>query len=149
MNYQKYVFLQLIFKISTKQKQFSNREHAEHYNGLEWAYNGPGAVTRVLQKICQTNITYEMTPERCWDFTVYPIKTFYPIHHLNTTYFFNSTKSTVQTALRKVKHAPAIHLFNSNSAKYKNKYSDKSALRILAEKNCPKVLSAVPIGEDY
>lgn len=139
----------MVLIIEIFSSKFSNREFVEHYNGTELVHNGPGALTRVLQKICRTNLTYEMTPKACSDFKVHPIETFYPIYHLETIDLFNSTSSGVETTLEKVKKSPAIHLFNSYSFKYKSKYLDETVLKILAKQNCPKVLSAVPIGEDF
>lgn len=129
--------------------KFKNRKHVDGYNDKILNYFEQGALTKVLLDLCVTNNTNEKTIKSCSGFEVYPTKTFYPINHLETADFFNSTSSTVQSTMEKVTNSMAVHLYDSNSFKYKSKYSDETVLKILAKQNCPKVLAAVPIGEDF
>jgi len=42
-------------------------EIRDNFRGDDWGANGPGVITRVLQKLCQSNNTTEMSRERCQD----------------------------------------------------------------------------------
>lgn len=112
------------------------------FNGSDWANNGPGVITRVLQTICKTKNTIEITRERCSGFKVYPHNEFYVVSWPHWQMFFNPNFTDITLAL--AKDSPAIHVWNRLSVD--EKVGKNVAYGTLAKKNCPNVYV---MSEDY
>lgn len=103
-----------------------------------WAHNGPWLLTRILKDICNKEEIWDMTPEECWGFKVFPPEEFYPIHWEEWQKYFydNYTGETLEMT----KNATAVHLWNNLSFGEKtHKSQPQNAHAAIAAKNCPKV----------
>ncbi|GLG95316.1 Lactosylceramide 4-alpha-galactosyltransferase [Gryllus bimaculatus] len=58
-----------------------------------WSYNGPGAITRALKKVCNVQEVLEMTEEMCGGFRLLSTSTFYAIPWQNWNLFFTEESS--------------------------------------------------------
>ncbi|KAL5280286.1 hypothetical protein ACFFRR_004329 [Megaselia abdita] len=116
------------------------------FRGDIWAHNGPSRITGVLMNdICKTNVTRNMTAERCHGFQVFPVNKFYAIHYSIWNYFFEE-KFLSQT-LEMTKDSLLIHVWNKMSSESKFKVGTQAAYGVYAEKFCPLIYSS--IGEYF
>uniref|UniRef100_A0A182MJS3 Alpha 1,4-glycosyltransferase domain-containing protein n=1 Tax=Anopheles culicifacies TaxID=139723 RepID=A0A182MJS3_9DIPT len=113
------------------------RDLLANFNGKDWGNNGPGVVTRVLQKYCHTRSTVHMTRERCRHFTVYPIETFYAIQYEDFKQFFE--EQYLEQALVTLNHSIVVHVWNKFSKSHPVRVGSRVAYGVLADKYCPKV----------
>lgn len=119
------------------------KENTENYLPQDWAYSGPGAVTRVLQKICRKNYVADLRPEFCWGLTVFPSNAFYPVHWTQWSKYFDASRDNLNETLNAIQDSIAVHMWNRMSAqKILSKSEPKTVYGILAEKNCPNVFEA-------
>ncbi|XP_031634984.1 lactosylceramide 4-alpha-galactosyltransferase-like [Contarinia nasturtii] len=117
------------------------KEFSSSFNGFKWAHNGPGILTRVLKKICQAQLTSDMTPEKCLRFNVLPQNTFYAIKSKQWQMFFNP--NATQETLRLTRNSVLVHVWNKYSAsQIIRKRRKKTAYDVIASINCPKVYQA-------
>lgn len=135
----------MIFNFSNFQINF--RENTENYQPNLWGHSGPGAVTRVLQRICNQTHVEDMTLERCGGFKVFPPSTFFPIDYNNWAEFYDTNQSVVESTLKASQDSIAVHMWNkmSNGIKVVKSKDAKSAFQIMAQKNCPKVFDATEL----
>lgn len=117
---------------------------ARTFNGKIWATNGPLLVTRVLQRVCNTTLSKEMTHERC-GFQVLPINTFYAIYYPSFALFFDP--KAAENVFSQVKDSILIHVWNKLSFQSKLKKGSGAAYGLLAELHCNKVYNNC--GEDF
>jgi lactosylceramide 4-alpha-galactosyltransferase len=113
-------------------------EVRSNFKGQDWGSNGPALMTRVLQKLCNTTKTEEMSRQKCRGlFEVRPVSDFYPIMHNNFTTFFNESalNMTLQTLAQKKSYT--IHFWNKLSSGYKISAGSKQPYGFLAAKYCP------------
>lgn len=104
---------------------------------------GAEALTRVLMKICRRNHIADLLPNYCWGFKVYPPNAFNPISPEAWELYFNTDPVIVRQTLDNVKTSIAVHLWDLYSApKVIDKFREKSAYGMLAERNCPNVFRA-------
>ncbi|XP_015109842.1 lactosylceramide 4-alpha-galactosyltransferase isoform X2 [Diachasma alloeum] len=113
------------------------RDLKKNFRGNVWGNNGPGVITRTLQKLCATKYARDMTPHRCRGFTVYPPSAFYPIHYKKWKLYFdekekNSTMSIIRRAL-------AIHVWNKLSSSEIISPPSQVPYALVASEYCPKV----------
>ncbi|XP_052892304.1 lactosylceramide 4-alpha-galactosyltransferase-like [Anopheles moucheti] len=113
------------------------RDLLANFNGKDWGNNGPGVVTRVLQKYCHTRSTVHMTRERCRHFTVYPINAFYAIGYEDYKQFFEA--QYLEQALVTLNQSIVVHVWNKFSKTHPVQVGSRVAYGVLAEKHCPKV----------
>ncbi|CAK1596550.1 unnamed protein product [Parnassius mnemosyne] len=97
-------------------------EIKENYRGDLWAYNGPGAITRVLKNICNTTDLNQMTPEKCKGFSVYAQNYFYPVHWSEKEKYFESGRvlDTPNTYTHHIWNKLTHGLKVPNDSKYAN-----------------------------
>lgn len=107
------------------------------FDGQDWGNNGPGVITRVLHKVCQTEYPPLMTRSRCHDFNVFPVDAFYAVHWEDWRYFFEE-RYTNKT-LRMTKDSIAVHVWNKHSVNTKIKVGSNVAYGLLAAEYCPRV----------
>lgn len=110
------------------------------FDGTRWGHNGPGVITRVLQKICNTNFPQLMTSKRCLGFKVYPLDAFYAVRWWNWEQFFKEEYSN--DVLKLTNDSIIVHVWNKHSSNKSIKVGSKAAYAILAEKHCPRVYSS-------
>ncbi|VVC37810.1 Nucleotide-diphospho-sugar transferases,Glycosyltransferase, DXD sugar-binding [Cinara cedri] len=92
-------------------------DFVENYRGYEWAYNGPGVITRALQKVCNTDSIDIMDKVMCKGFTVYKPEAFCPISWNEWFLYFDENES--ENTMAKLKGSMGIHTWN-----YLSKYTD-------------------------
>uniref|UniRef100_A0A336N0A8 CSON003860 protein n=1 Tax=Culicoides sonorensis TaxID=179676 RepID=A0A336N0A8_CULSO len=117
------------------------REFMKTYNGSEYAYNGPGLLTRVAQRLCFTTETKKMKRGPCYDFEILDTKLFYPIGYNAKDPLFNPNNLT-QT-LDMVKDAYAVHCWNGLVGQVHLKKGTQAAIGVLAERHCPFTYESV------
>uniref|UniRef100_A0A182QPW0 Alpha 1,4-glycosyltransferase domain-containing protein n=1 Tax=Anopheles farauti TaxID=69004 RepID=A0A182QPW0_9DIPT len=113
------------------------RDLLANFNGKDWGNNGPGVITRVLQKYCHTHSTVHMTRERCRHFTVYPISAFYAIGYEDYRQFFET--AYLDQALTTLNHSIVVHVWNKFSKNHPVVVGSRVAYGVLADQYCPKV----------
>lgn len=96
-------------------------------------------LTRVCEKICNTEIRTNWTRERCAGLTFHPKETFYPISWSNYTLYFEPNDR--DEALKLTKNATLVHVWNDRSKDIWNKIGTNNAYQVLAAKYCPVVYS--------
>lgn len=115
-----------------------HREFSDKFNGNDWGKNGPGVITRVLGKICNTAIVSEMKPENCDGFKVFEQSAFYAVPWREWEKFMKP--ETVDEVLNATQNSVFIHVWNKYSIQQKIKrIGPKTAYGIVAKKNCPRV----------
>ncbi|XP_052865868.1 lactosylceramide 4-alpha-galactosyltransferase-like [Anopheles cruzii] len=113
------------------------RDLLANFNGKDWGNNGPGVITRVLQKYCHARTTVHMTRERCKHFTVHPIKAFYAIGFDDFKQFFE--ESFLEQALSTLNQSIVVHVWNKFSKSHPVVVGSRVAYGVLADQHCPKV----------
>ncbi|XP_019700358.1 lactosylceramide 4-alpha-galactosyltransferase isoform X2 [Harpegnathos saltator] len=89
------------------------RDLKKNFRGDLWGNNGPGVITRTLQKFCATKYARDMTTARCHSFTVFPPSIFYPVHYKKWKNYFE-VKNSNET-MKILNKAKAIHVWNKLS----------------------------------
>ncbi|XP_068631963.1 zinc finger protein 540-like [Battus philenor] len=97
--------------IGRKISKATMREIQTNYKSNDWGYNGPGAITRVLKKICFTSNVTEMSARWCGGFQVYGPELFYPIRWRNARDYF------IRGELKN-KEAYVYHVWNHYTKNY-------------------------------
>lgn len=112
---------------------------SKSFNGFNWGHNGPGVITRLLQKLCGVAEAYDMLNNNCGGFQVMPPNAFYPIAWWNWTLYFDPLLADRTLAV--VESSYAIHVWNKHSSRTKV-WKDSAYARV-AQKFCPKVYKAL------
>ncbi|XP_050426489.1 lactosylceramide 4-alpha-galactosyltransferase-like isoform X2 [Adelges cooleyi] len=118
-------------------------DYANNYRGNDWGYNGPGVITRALQKICNTENISEMTKDKCQGFTVYDQDTFCPVSWKDWYSYFNSNTSA--EVMKKINNSIGIHVWNNHSKNTVVKVGSTQPYGLIAQKYCPNVFSLAKI----
>ncbi|CAH1645298.1 unnamed protein product [Spodoptera littoralis] len=93
--------------------------------------NGPGVMTRVLHRLCNTSDPTEWSAKTCQGVEVYGPEYFYPVHYTRANDYFKSGK------LQNVSDAYAHHLWNKMTS---NKTIEKdSPYDEMAQRLCPLI----------
>ncbi|XP_018313109.1 uncharacterized protein [Mycetomoellerius zeteki] len=115
------------------------RDLKKNFRGDVWGNNGPGVITRTLQKLCATTYAGDMTTNRCHGFVVYPPSVFYPIHYKNWKKYFEIKDSNV--TLKILNKAKAIHVWNNLSKAEKVRVNSNVPYAVIARNYCPRVFN--------
>lgn len=115
---------------------FIFRELTRNYDGLSWGNNGPYLVTKVLQKLCNTTLSTEITHEHC-NFQVLPIDNFYAIPYTVHRHFFDP--DTLDDVLGRIKDSYLVHIWNKLNFDAPLRTGSAVAYGILADIHCNKV----------
>ncbi|GLG95317.1 uncharacterized protein GBIM_02311 [Gryllus bimaculatus] len=83
------------------------------YRPDQWGYNGPGAITRALKKVCNVQEVPGMTEKKCGGFHLLPTSTFYAIPWRNWNLFF--TEKSSEETMKVISKNLAVHVWNSRS----------------------------------
>ncbi|KZC04750.1 PREDICTED: lactosylceramide 4-alpha-galactosyltransferase-like [Dufourea novaeangliae] len=115
------------------------RDLKTNYRGDIWGNNGPGVITRTVQKICSTKNVRDMTTTRCHGFKVFPPSAFYPVHYKKwEMYFETKDKNTTMKMLEK---AMTIHVWNKLSRSRQIRVNSDVPYAVVAREHCPKVFN--------
>lgn len=113
-----------------------------NFRPKEWNYNGPKLLTHMLENhVCHTSLA-EMTPHKCGEFKVFPVKKFYPINYDNWEQLFNAKYT--EKVLRAIENATTIHFWNNltrDKILIKSKIKP-TAYETIAAENCPTAFKA-------
>ncbi|KAF3426284.1 hypothetical protein E2986_07236 [Frieseomelitta varia] len=115
------------------------RDVRANFRGDIWGNNGPGVITRTLQKLCSTKHVRDMTTSRCHGFKVFSPSAFYPIHYKKWKVYFK-TKDRNKT-MKIVEKAMAIHVWNKFSKSEKVNVNSDVPYVIIARNHCPRVFN--------
>lgn len=115
------------------------RGFIENYNPGHWSANGPILITKVLQDICNTTITSEMTRENCRGFNIYDASHFYAISWQIYIDALSKDPEKVKKMFSIIENSTLIHMSNCFSANNVIQVDTPITYGILAEMNCPKV----------
>lgn len=115
------------------------RDVRTNFRGDVWGNNGPGVITRELQKLCSTKYIREMTTVRCRGFKVFSPSVFYPIHYKKWKMYFESQDRN--TTMEIVKKARAIHVWNKLSRYEEVRVDSEVPYAIIARKYCPRIFN--------
>ncbi|KAF7993056.1 hypothetical protein HCN44_005837 [Aphidius gifuensis] len=107
----------------------------KNFRGDNWGNNGPGVITRVLQKLCSTKNVADMTTSKCQGFTVYPPSDFFPIPWKKWKLYFDAKEKN--KTMDKIKNSRTIHLWNLHSKSERINVGDQVPYGIIANKYCP------------
>ncbi|KAJ8728397.1 hypothetical protein PYW08_016782 [Mythimna loreyi] len=95
-----------------------------------WVHNGPGAITRVLRKMCTTKKLAKWSSKTCQGLEVYSPEYFFPLHYsLKHKYFTAGEKNS--------KDAYTHHFWNKLT--YNMKIEKDSPYEKMAQKYCPTI----------
>jgi lactosylceramide 4-alpha-galactosyltransferase len=119
---------------------FLIRDLLINFNGNDWGNNGPGVITRILHKVCQTTVPDQMDRARCHSFKVFPIEAFYAIRWPDFRYFFE--EKYLNETMAAINQSIVVHVWNKHSRKLSVKVGSNVAYGLLAEEYCPKVYRA-------
>lgn len=109
------------------------------WNPTDWIAQGPGLITLVMNQLCRTKNTAEMTYERCGGVRALPTKEILAIDFGKRNYFFEDT--FLEEGLKIIENSTVTHLWNAFSGKVKVLKSSYNLLNHLARRNCPSVFS--------
>ncbi|KAK0087617.1 hypothetical protein PV325_000564 [Microctonus aethiopoides] len=121
-------------------RRFANAclyEIITNFRGDDWAYNGPGVITRTLNKMCNTIFVWRMTTERCDGFTVLSSSAFYPIYYSNWKQYFEIGNK--QSTMKAIDNSLAIHVWNKFSHSTVVKVGSAVPYAEIAYQYCPRV----------
>jgi lactosylceramide 4-alpha-galactosyltransferase len=116
-------------------------EIRDNFQGDDWGANGPGVITRVVQRLCRTKDTTEMSRQRCKDgFEVMLPHYFYPIPWRKWRLYFE--QATSNATMKMLNESYAIHVWNKFSIHAKIQVGSRQPYGLLANKFCPKIYSS-------
>ena len=115
------------------------RDLKKNFRGDIWGNNGPGVITRSLQKICSTKYARDMSTTRCQGFKVFPPSAFYPVHYKKWKMYFETRDKN--TTMKMLEKAMVIHVWNKLSKSQEVRVNSDVPYAVIARKHCPKVFS--------
>ncbi|CAO1335187.1 unnamed protein product [Diamesa hyperborea] len=111
-----------------------------NFDGQQRKQNSNVLLTKMLQNLCNTSKTKEMTVETCKGFRVLPSKDCYAINYIEYTKFFDEYQS--KETIKKLKDSLIAHIWNKQTSQIRLSVHSSAAYIELAKENCPKVLHA-------
>ncbi|KOC61541.1 Lactosylceramide 4-alpha-galactosyltransferase [Habropoda laboriosa] len=116
------------------------RDMKANFRGDIWGNNGPGVITRTVQKICSAKHIRHMTTTRCRGFKVFAPSAFYPVHYKKWKMYFET--KDMNTTMKMVEKARAIHVWNKLSKFEEVRVDSNVPYAIIARKHCPKIFNS-------
>lgn len=113
------------------------------FKGDEWAWNGPGVITRSLKKYCQASKVSDLIEHKCKDFTVYPQSAFSPIHWRQWSKYFTTDEKVRDSVMKEIKNSYVIHVWNYLSKGTNITLGSIQPYGAIAREQCPKVYSTI------
>ncbi|XP_050548333.1 lactosylceramide 4-alpha-galactosyltransferase-like [Daktulosphaira vitifoliae] len=114
-------------------------DYVNNYRGYNWGYNGPGVITRTLQKMCNTNSIVEMNKDKCQGFTIFDSDAFCPVRWEDWYNYFNASMS--DEIMNSIKNSIGIHVWNQHSKNTNIFIGSKQPYGLVAQSYCPEVFS--------
>ncbi|KAH8294639.1 hypothetical protein KR018_000710 [Drosophila ironensis] len=113
-----------------------------NYNANDWGSNGPGVITRIAKKHCNTTSIQSMIhkPSRCKGFKVFDQQAFYAVPWRQWKDFFESKK--LNKTMKATAKSYVIHIWNKFSKYQKLKTRENNAYVRYAKINCPRTFAA-------
>ncbi|CAH0579507.1 unnamed protein product [Chrysodeixis includens] len=96
-----------------------------------WIHNGPGAITRVLHKLCKTHNLAEWSTSTCQGLEIYGPEYFYPIHYSKKDQYFKAGE------LQGAENAYTHHLWNKLT--HDMEIEKDSPYEKMAKQYCPTI----------
>ena len=109
---------------------------ASNFNGEDWGANGPKALTKVMNELCNVNDADNMSPEKCLGIKVYPASAFYKVPWRKWKDIFDVSKA--EEVMLSLKDSIILHTwgrFSSNTSILNR--NNMSAYLKIASINCP------------
>ncbi|XP_063709149.1 lactosylceramide 4-alpha-galactosyltransferase-like [Culicoides brevitarsis] len=116
------------------------KELRSTFDGSIWAHNGPGVLTRVISRLCETTFTKLMTPEACSGFKVLSVETFAPVLWTYHKFYFQTENA--KDVMKVVEKAYVIHLFNHMNKYIPVEKTSDVAYALIAKKQCPDMFGS-------
>ncbi|XP_033165006.1 lactosylceramide 4-alpha-galactosyltransferase [Drosophila mauritiana] len=118
------------------------RDLEANYNANKWGTNGPGVITRVAKKQCNTDNIKSVinNPKRCNGFKIFDANAFYAISWRQWKDFFEPNRLNV--TMKRISKSPVIHVWNKFSKGWKLKTKANCAYTKLAKTHCPRSFAA-------
>ncbi|KAK7870308.1 hypothetical protein R5R35_003700 [Gryllus longicercus] len=113
------------------------RELRDDFDGNDWSHNGPGVITRVLQRLCDASQVSDMTPERCAGFRVLPPSAFFPVPWPQWRRYFQEQGAALTMAA--INGSYVIHVWNRMSAAAIVSLHSEQPYAQVARQFCPRV----------
>ncbi|KAG7189715.1 hypothetical protein KM043_017383 [Ampulex compressa] len=130
------------FDVTGMGRQVANaclRDLKKNFRGYIWGNNGPGVITRTLQKFCSTKYAQNMTTARCHGFRVFPPTAFYPVHYKKWRKYFDIKDRNA--TMKSLENSMVIHLWNKLSQAEQVDVDSDVPYAAIARKYCPEVFS--------
>ena len=112
---------------------------ASQFDGQNWGANGPLALTKVMNDVCQVDSADKMAPEKCLGVKIYPPEVFYKIPFRQWKDIFDESKAVQVADL--LRDSIILHTwgrFSMNEPVVKDEHHQSAFLKI-ARMNCPVV----------
>lgn len=118
------------------------RDFQQNFDGGDWGNNGPGVITRVVQRICGTHDIALMIEnrKRCMGFKVFDRNAFYAVPWKHWRHFFEP--QLLEQTLVHTKDSYVVHVWNNLSKQQAIKVGSSTAYGKYAEQHCPKAYAA-------
>lgn len=118
------------------------RDFQQNFDGSDWGNNGPGVITRVVQRICGTQDIALMIDDRkrCMGFKVFDRNAFYAVPWKHWRHFFEP--QLLEQTLTHTKDSYVVHVWNNLSKQQAIKVGSSTAYGKYAEQHCPKAYAA-------
>jgi lactosylceramide 4-alpha-galactosyltransferase len=111
----------------------------DNFRGDDWGSNGPGVITRMLKRVCNTQDATKMTRKKCSGFAVLPPSAFYPISWKKWKLYFDESASN--STMIRLSHSYGIHVWNKFSSTENVTVGSRQPYGLVAQKFCPRVYS--------
>lgn len=118
------------------------QDFQKNFDGSDWGNNGPGVITRVAQKICDTKDIALMLEDRkrCLGFKVFDRNAFYAVPWKHWRHFFEP--QLLEQTLAHTKDSFLVHVWNKHSKQLAIKVGSSTAYGKYAEQHCPRAYAA-------
>ncbi|VVC41759.1 Nucleotide-diphospho-sugar transferases,Glycosyltransferase, DXD sugar-binding [Cinara cedri] len=114
-------------------------DFVDNYRGNDWGYNGPGVITRALQKMCNTYLINDMDRLMCKGFMVFKPEAFCPISWEDWRLYFDENNSN--KVMAKLEDRMGIHVWNLHSKNSNIIVGSKQPYGLVAKKYCSSIFS--------
>ncbi|KAH8376754.1 hypothetical protein KR093_001161 [Drosophila rubida] len=113
-----------------------------NFDGSDWGNNGPGVITRVVQKLCGTKDIAVMLEDRkrCLGFKIFDRNAFYAVPWKHWRHFFEP--QLLEQTLAHTKDSIVVHVWNKHSKQQAIKVGSSTAYGKYAEQHCPRSYAA-------
>lgn len=109
---------------------------AAKFDGQDWGANGPKALTKVMNDLCNVNHADNMSPEKCLGIKVFSPSSFYKIPWRQWKDIFDDSKT--DEIMLSLKDSFILHTWGRFSSNIPIVYHNKmSAFLKVASTNCP------------